>query len=237
MPRSLFLQNPAEHLVLLPLIHSVFKTWGGRFWMIQLSQERHLWGAVSLDLGFPLHFSLSWIADSYFFEQQHARFTTCFYNKLELLLLKKTASFQLLDIMIFQLYLGLLSQVVVDVCTQHWAQTTRLCPLLGRIPVLYSSHLLQSFQGDAPSLQNLTLGKKYIWKWAQSASEKGLPSQVLKERLGRCSTVMVKLLTRGCKSAPVSHSVLSNGGDRPHSKGTSTIPSIKHTSIGTVSLY
>lgn len=54
-----------------------------------------------------------------FFEQQHPCFTTCFYNKLELLLLKKTASFQLLDIMIFQLYLELLSQVVVDVCTQH----------------------------------------------------------------------------------------------------------------------
>lgn len=169
MPRSLFRQNPTEHLVLLPLIDSVFKTWGGRFWMTQLSQERHLWGAGSLELGFPLHFSLSWIADSYFFEQQHARFTTCFYNKLELLLLKKTASFQLLDIMIFQLYLELLSQVVVDVCTQHWAQTTWLRPLLGRVPVLYSSHLLQRrcsifTKLNSRQKKNLKMGTICFWK-------------------------------------------------------------------------
>lgn len=53
-----------------------------------------------------------------------------------------------------------------------------------------------------------------------TASEKGLPSQVLKGRLGCCSAMIVKLVTRGCKSTPVSHCVLGNGGGRLHSKGT-----------------
>lgn len=70
-----------------------------------------------------------------------------------------------------------------------------------------------------------------------TAFEKRLPRQVLKERLGCCSTVMVKLLRRGCKSTLVSQSVLGNGGDRLHEKGTNIIPSIKHTYIGTISPY
>lgn len=59
-----------------------------------------------------------------------------------------------------------------------------------------------------------------------TASEKELPGQVLKGKLGCCITMTVKLLTRGCKSTLVSHKVLSDSGGRLHPKGTHTIPSI-----------
>lgn len=68
----------------------------------------------------------AWISTVFFiqlnsrlFEQQHPMLYSVFLQKFELLLGKKTARFQLLNAMIFQLYLGLLSQIVVDICTQH----------------------------------------------------------------------------------------------------------------------
>lgn len=108
--------------------------------------------------------------------------------------------------------------IITDICwclcwTHHSAQrTTWLCPLLGHSPVLYS-HLIHSFQAEAQSLKRSALGSKIFENRCSLLLQRDF---LAKEWLNCCSTVMVKLLTRGCKIPLTPWRELSNSRHRIH---------------------